>query len=68
MAIGGRPWRDFVVYTKKGISVQRIDFDERYWTDRLLPKLESFYDNCFAPELVSPVHALGLPLRDLSKK
>ena len=30
----------------------------------LLPK---FYDNCVVPEIVSPVHALGIPVRDLSK-
>ena len=28
MGVGGRPWCDFVVYTKKGISIQRIPFDE----------------------------------------
>lgn len=67
MAIGERPWCDFVVFTLKGISVQRIRFETAYWTDKLLPKLTSFYDNCVAPELVSPVHVLGLPIRDLSK-
>ena len=30
MGVGGRPWCDFVVYTKKDISVQRITFDENY--------------------------------------
>ena len=24
-------------------------------------------ENCVAPEIVSPVHPLGLPIRDLSK-
>ena len=67
MAIGGRPWCDFVVFTLKGISVQRIPFDKDFWNNRLLPKLLSFYDNCIAPELVSPVHSLGLPIRDMSK-
>jgi hypothetical protein len=67
MALGERPWCDFVLFTLKGISVQRICFNETYWTTKLLPKLTSFYDNCVAPELVSPVHSLGLPIRDLSK-
>ena len=58
MAIGERPWCDFVVYTKKYMSN----------TYNLLPKLKSFYHDCVAPELVSPRHALGLPMRDLSKK
>lgn len=67
MALGERPWCDFVLFTLKGISVQRIRFNKTYWTTKLLPKLTSFYDNCVAPELVSPVHSLGLPIRDLSK-
>ena len=66
MAIGGRPWCDFVVYTTMGIGVERIPFDQSYW-DTLLQKLISFYDCCVAPELVSPLHVLGLPMRDLSK-
>ncbi len=67
MAVGDRKWCDFVVFTSKGISIERINYDEDYWKDTLLPKLEHFYDNCLAPEIVSPIHALGLPLRDLSK-
>lgn len=66
MAIGERPWCDFVIYTNKGISVQRIPFNEDFWKNTLLPKLISFYDNCVGPELVSPLHPLGLPMRDLS--
>ena len=42
-------------------------FVSDYWEDTLLPKLVSLYDNCVAPETVSPIHTLGLPLRDLSK-
>lgn len=64
MAIGERPWCDFVVYTPKGISVERINFDPAYW-DRVRAKLTEFYDKCFGPEIVSPLHALGLPVRDL---
>ena len=68
MAIGQRPWCDLVVYTTKGLIIERIMFDNDYWTNTLLPKLEIFYDNCIGPEIVSPLHALGLPLRDLSKQ
>ena len=39
LAIGCRPWRDFVVYIVKGINVQRIKFDNDYWENVLLPKL-----------------------------
>ena len=66
MAIGERPWCDFVVYTNKGLTVERIYFNATYWNDKLLPKLVKFYDNCVVPEIVSPVHHIGLPVRDLS--
>ena len=36
MGIGKRPWCDFVIYTTKGISVERVLFDKHYWK------------NCFA--------------------
>ena len=65
MAVGNRPWCDFVIYTTKDINVQRIQFDKVYWEKTLLPKLTEFYDNCLGPEIVSPV--LGLPIRNLSK-
>ncbi len=68
MATGERQWCDFVIYTKRGIDVQRIDFDEAFWSGELLPKLASFYNNCVVPEIVSPLHALGHPMRDLSKQ
>ena len=63
-----RPWCDFVLYTTKGINVQRIKFHDNYWENILLPKLTEFYDNCLAPEIVNPVHALGLPIRNLNNK
>lgn len=67
MAIGHRPWCDFVIYTTKGISVERINFNQKFWEDELLPKLCDFYRYCIAPEIVSPLHVLGLPIRDLRK-
>lgn len=68
MGIGKRAWCDFVIFTTKGISVERIKFNEHFWQHELLPKLVDFYDNCVGPEIVSPMHALGLPIRDLRKQ
>ena len=65
MGIRNRPWCDFVVYPLKGISVSRVKFD-KFW-EGALPKLVSFYNNYVAPEIVSPVHTLGIPIHDLSK-
>ena len=56
MGVGGRPWCDFVVYTKKGISADRVPFIETYW-NTLFPKLIEIYDSCVLPEIVSPVYA-----------
>ena len=39
MALGERPWCDFVVYTPLGTSVEVIQFNESYWENELLPKL-----------------------------
>lgn len=65
MAIAQRPWCDFIIYTPRGLSVERIHFNQSFWNSELLPKLTSFYDNCVAPEIVSPMHAVGLPVRNL---
>ena len=42
LAITGAPWCDFVVYTFKGMSIQRITFDEHFWGN-LRQKLESLF-------------------------
>ena len=66
MAVGECTWCDFVVYTQKGCSIQQIYFNKIFW-DNLLSKLTTFYDNCVVAEIVSPMHSVGLPVRDLSK-
>ena len=46
MGVTGAMWCDFVVYTKKGIHVQRIQFNNDYWI-QLRDKLSSYYFNHF---------------------
>ena len=65
LAITERQFCDFVVYTTKDFSIQRIVFDEHFWVHELLPKLIDFYNDCFAPAIVSPIHILGMKLHDL---
>lgn len=65
LAITGRKWCNFVICTNKGISVETIAYDEDFWNDRLLPTLVGFYENCVAPEIVSPIHLVGMRMRDL---
>ena len=51
MAVTGTRVADFVIYTRKGLSVQRIPFDHDLWTKDMLPKLKSFYTHYIVAEL-----------------
>ena len=42
LAITGVAWCDFIVYTFKGMSIERITFDQQFW-DNLSQKLEAYY-------------------------
>ena len=35
-------WCDFVIYTEKGLSIERIKYDHQYWTN-MKNTLQSFY-------------------------
>lgn len=62
MAITGRKWCDFVVWTCSGTaSIQRVWFDQELWVD-MLSKLSTFYVDAFLPELFSGRVSRGLKL------
>jgi len=42
MGVTGASWCDFIIYTKKGICVERIVFEPDYWAE-LRQKLSSYY-------------------------
>lgn len=42
MGISGAEWCDFVIFTKKGISIERVLFDPLYWQE-LEGKLLYYY-------------------------
>lgn len=44
LAITQRKWCDFVIYTPKSLSIERIPFDNVFWESELLPKLTAFFD------------------------
>ena len=46
MAVTGARWCDFIVYTSRGLYVQRITFDPVFWAE-LNQKLVSYYFNHF---------------------
>ena len=60
MAIGKHQWCDFVAYKFKDLSVQRIAFDKESWEVTVFSQAHCFYRNFIAPEIVCPVHYLGI--------
>ena len=53
MAITRRSWYDFVVWSPKGMSVERIRFEVDLWAETK-PKLLNFYRKALLPELALP--------------
>jgi hypothetical protein len=50
----------FVVYTKRGIFVEKIERDRKFWKEKILPKLEKFFFQYFLPEKIDPRHRHNL--------
>ena len=48
MGLTGGQWCDFIIYTGKGLSVERIRFDQTHW-DTLCEKLCEYYLKHFLP-------------------
>jgi hypothetical protein len=63
MAVMNLKWADFVVWTKKGIHVQRINFSPQVW-EYMLRKLHAFYVFGIAAELLSGRIKRGIRLYD----
>lgn len=51
MAICGAKWCDFFVWIGNDNFLERVEFDERLWTEDLLPKLLQFYATAAIPYL-----------------
>ena len=51
MALTGRTWADFYVYTPHGHFYEKIEFDSDYWKI-LLSRIQFFFHNFLAEELV----------------
>lgn len=63
MAITQRKWCDFVIWTPKGISVERIAADTSFW-EKMVPKLDTFWNRAILPELAAPEHPHKRPIRE----
>uniref|UniRef100_A0A0A9Y9R7 Paired amphipathic helix protein pst1 n=1 Tax=Lygus hesperus TaxID=30085 RepID=A0A0A9Y9R7_LYGHE len=66
LQITGRKICYFVMYTKEepNILVKIINRDDKFWDEKMAPKLESFFFNILLPELVDPRFTRSLPIRD----
>jgi len=53
MAITGARWCDYVLYTFKGLHVQRIWFNEKLWREHILPVVKQFYTEHFMPYVLA---------------
>ena len=56
LSVLGLPWCDFVIWTNRDMTIQRIRADHQFWDNQVLPKLVAFYSNIMLPELVYPRH------------
>ena len=59
LAITRCPWCDFVVWTPKGMSVERIKFDLVFWGE-----LVRFHRAAILPELALPRYTSGQAIRE----
>lgn len=63
LAITNCCWCDFVTWTPKGMSVERIHFDRSFW-EGVKTKLLRFYREAILPELTLPRHISGQEIRE----
>ncbi|KAJ8882050.1 hypothetical protein PR048_018538 [Dryococelus australis] len=61
LATADRTFRDFVVLTPCGMSVERIERDENF-SRLMFEKLGSFYDNFLAPEILDSRKQRNMPI------
>ena len=65
MALCKATWCDFVVYTPKGMHIERVSFNEEFWKN-VNDKLEKFYISMFVPTVrkLSSTNENNLPKDD----
>lgn len=57
----------FAVWTGSDfpIKVVRVDRDDEFWREKMLPKLIQFYYSCMLPELIDPRKSRSMPIRKI---
>lgn len=51
MAILGRKWCDYIVYTEEVVYTERIPFHEAYWKEELYPGIVDYLENVLKPAM-----------------
>ena len=64
MHITGREYCLFVLWTPKGMKIEKIMKDDQFWHKEMEEKLVKFYHHCLLPELVDPRYPRSMPIRD----
>ena len=70
MAVTGRPWTDFVVFTSldedegkdTDIFIERIYFSSSFWENKLLPAAKAVFSKLVVLELLTRRVRRGVPL------
>jgi YqaJ-like viral recombinase domain len=53
MAIKGCELCHFILWTPTDLEIISVPFDHTYWSNELLPKLQTFFNNYVRPELIT---------------
>ena len=61
MAITGVQWCDFIIWTPKECTIERIAFDHKFWESTYV-YLRNVYYCYILPELIYPCLHLGLDI------
>ena len=62
--ISKRNYCIFVLWTPKGIKIEKIERDDAFWDNNMKEKLIKFYYDCLLPELIDPRYPRSLPIRN----
>jgi len=54
----------FTVWTPKSIKTIRVNRDDVFWQNQMLPSLTRFYFECMLPEILDSRHNRNMPIRN----
>ncbi|KAK9752200.1 hypothetical protein QE152_g4425 [Popillia japonica] len=63
LEVTNREYCDFVVWSPKGMLVERISRNKTFWAEKMAQHLKKIYLECMLPEIVDPRKKRTLPIR-----